>query len=146
VSRRRAACRALQRLGGQARAAGPALLALLAELDNAPAAVVAELREEALAAMLAIVPPPGYTPTTEAPTTEAPTAEAPTAEASTAAAERLLALAAGDADASVRAAALDALVTCGPPPGALAVALRAADAEDPRERVAAARVLAALAR
>jgi len=146
VSRRRAACRALQRLGGQARAAGPALLALLAELDSAPAAVVAELREEALAAMLAIVPPPGYTPTTEAPTTEAPTAEAPTAEASTAAAERLLALAAGDADASVRAAALDALVTCGPPPGALAVALRAADAEDPRERVAAARVLAALAR
>jgi hypothetical protein len=63
------------------------------------------------------------------------------------AAVRLLALARDDPETSVRTAALYAIAdTDEPRPETLEVALRAAAAEDPQERVAAARLLARLTR
>ncbi|HEY3003995.1 MAG TPA: hypothetical protein VGJ44_16740 [Kribbellaceae bacterium] len=54
MARRRAACDALATLGPQAATALPALLRLLAELDPEPDAVVGELRNQALAAAVAV--------------------------------------------------------------------------------------------
>lgn len=140
VSRRRAACRVIRQFGSQAESAGPALLAMLSQLDDTAPGVVEELREEALAALRAITPPtPASGQATEA-ATEA------VDRVSTEAAERLLVLAGEDTEANVRTAALYAITSVGAPsPEALAVALRAAAAEDPQERAAAARLLAMLA-
>jgi hypothetical protein len=57
MARRQAACAALATLGPQAAPALPALLRLLAELDRAPDAVVAELCNQALAAAVAVSSP-----------------------------------------------------------------------------------------
>jgi hypothetical protein len=140
IARRRAACRVLRQLGVQAQVAEPTLLATLTQLGDTSSQVVAELREEALAALLAIrSSPPGLTHTAEIPSCDGEGAPS-------AAMERLLALAGEDAESSVRVAALDALVAMRPPAqGALPVALRAADADHPQERAAAARLLARLA-
>jgi hypothetical protein len=54
MARRQAACAALATLGPPAAAALPALLRLLAELDPAPDAVAGELRNQALAAAVAL--------------------------------------------------------------------------------------------
>ncbi|MBO3750666.1 hypothetical protein J5X84_31705 [Streptosporangiaceae bacterium NEAU-GS5] len=94
--------------------------------------------EPALLALLAIEPVPE-------PVIPHGTADAP--EAATEAAARLLALAGEDADPDVRAAALHAMADAGGQiAGALEVALRAAAADDSRERAAAARLLAMLIR
>jgi hypothetical protein len=147
VSRRQAACRTIRELGAQARPLAPALLAMLAQLDDATPAVVAELRAEGLAALHAIEPPPS-TPAAYFPD-DNPDEGDDTDDAgsvSTEALDRLLVLAGEDADAGVRTAALHAIASTGAPrEQALAVALRAAAAEDPQERTAAARLLAMLA-
>lgn len=57
MARRRAACAALATLGPQAAEALPALLRLLAELDQAPDAVVGDLRNQALDAAVALSSP-----------------------------------------------------------------------------------------
>lgn len=54
IARRRSACTALAALGPRAAAALPAVLQLLAELDAAPERVVGELRNQALAAAVAL--------------------------------------------------------------------------------------------
>ena len=160
VSRRRAACRAIRQLGAQARPLAPALLAMLAQLDDATPAVVTELRAEGLAALRAIEPPPpaflpGDDPDAGDDTDEGDDPDAgddaggaeDAGPVSTEALDRLLVLAGEDADAGVRTAALHAIASTGTPrERALAVALRAAAAEDPQERAAAARLLAMLAR
>lgn len=60
IARRRAACAALVTLGPRAAGALPAVLRLLTELDAAPQAVVGELRDQALAAAVAISTPPAW--------------------------------------------------------------------------------------
>lgn len=139
IARRRAACRVLRQLGVQAQRAEPTLLAILTQLGDSSSPVVAELREEALAALSAIMSPPsGPTHTAEIPGCDGEGAP-------TAAMERLFALALEDGESSVRVAALDALAALHPPvQAALPVALRAADADHPQEREAAARLLARL--
>jgi hypothetical protein len=151
VSRRLAACRLLRQLGTQAEPAVPALRTMLAQLDLAAPAAVAQLREEAAATLHDIDPepepdaPPSVTGTTPA---EIKIDRAPAVDdLSTNAADLLLALADGDIDASVRTAALHAIADAGAAiPGAGAVACRAAAADDPNERAAAARLLAILVR
>ena len=131
VSRRLAACRLLRQFGFQARPAVPMLRAMLAQLDGAAPAAVAELREEALMTLRAIDMAPE------------PADDADAGEAG----DRLLALAGEDPDPSVRTTALHAIADAGVPiAGALAVALHAATAHDPGERAGAARLLATLVR
>ena len=151
VSRRLTACRLLRLLGSHAQPAVPALRAMLAQLDGAAPAAVAELREEALLTLREIEPMPGpaiplSVVDAAAPGTDADQAPAPAVDhVSTEAGDRLLALASEDTDSSVRTAALHAIADAGAPiAGALAVALRAAAADDPQERAAAARLLAML--
>ncbi|MFC0436496.1 HEAT repeat domain-containing protein [Kutzneria buriramensis] len=122
VERRIEACRAVRRLG--AADAMPALLALAKELESAPENVVEQLREEAMAAMLALAPEPQReaTPVTH----------------------RLLVLAAQDPNPSVRATALAALAEGPSTPEALDIALQAAESDDPDERAAGVRLLARL--
>jgi hypothetical protein len=146
VSRRLAACRLLRQLGDQAKPAVPALRAMLAQLDGAtPVAAVAQLREEALATLRGIEPEPE--PATPASATDAAPARTEADRAPTEAADQLLALARDDTESSVRTAALQAIADAGVPiAGALAIGLRAAAAEDPQERAAAARLLAMLVR
>jgi hypothetical protein len=153
VSRRLTACRLLRQLGSHAQPAVPALRAVLAQLDGAALAAVAELREEALMTLREIEPvPEPATPLnavgTAAPGTDAEQPPAPAYDRMSAeAGDRLLALAGDDTDSNVRTAALHAIADAGVPiAGALAVALRAAAADDPQERAAAARLLAMLAR
>ena len=156
VSRRLTACRLLRQLGSDAQPALPALRAMLAQLDGAAPAAVAELREEALMTLRDIEPAPQPAIALSVVGTPAPGAEADQAPAgdqvsvdqvSARAGDRLLALASEDADSSVRTAALHAIADAGAPiAGALAVALRAAAAEDRQERAAAARLLAMLVR
>lgn len=153
VSRRLTACRLLRQLGSDAQPAVPALRAMLAQLDGAAPAAVAELREEALMALREIehVPEPAIplSVTGAAPAgAEADQVPAPAVDqVSAMAGDRLLALAGEDTDSSVRTAALHAIADAGAPiAGALAVALHAAAADDPKERAAAARLLAMLVR
>jgi hypothetical protein len=151
VSRRLAACRLLHQLGSKAQPAVPAVRAMLAQLDGAAQAAVAELREEALMTLRDIEPVPepaiplsvvgAAASGTDA--DRAPVVDHGSAEAG----DRLLALASEDIDSNVRTAALHAIADAGIPiAGALAVAVRAAAADDPQERAAAARLLARLVR
>lgn len=123
VERRIEACRAVRRLG--AADAMPALLALAKELESAPEAVVGQLREETMAAVLTLSPEP------------------PQREA-TPVTHRLLELAADDPNPGVRATALAALAAGPPTPEALDIALQAAESEDPDERAAGVRLLGRL--
>ncbi len=137
ISRRVAACRVIARMGTNAQDAVPALRILLAGLDDEASPAVASLRDQARTALQAV------TPSAPAPVND----DYPGDDVSVEAVARLLALASEDNDSRVRTAALHALVNLGTAtPDVLAVALRAADAEDPGERMAAASVLGMLAR
>jgi hypothetical protein len=153
VARRLTACRLLRQFGSHAQETAPTLRTMLAQLDGAAPAAVTELREEALMTLRDIEPMPepatSLSFTDAAPAgTDAGQAPAPAVDQVAAeAGDRLLALATEDIDSSVRIAALNAITYAGTPiAGALAVALRAAAAEDPEERAAAARLLAMLVR